>query len=96
MASSTLALAIVGEFEYICDIFFFIYSHFNVKFYAIVPIGHQHRRVSLTHNLSCIWSASDGSDRKSLYRAFTAASFIEARILQAPETNHTYSRYPDQ
>ncbi len=53
-----------------------------MTFYAIVPIGHQFKLVSLTPTFSCIQSASDGRDRTSLYSAFTAASVLQAHILQ--------------
>jgi hypothetical protein len=53
----------------------------DIKFYAIMSIGTQFRLVSLTPALSCIPSASEGGDRNTLYRAFTAASVLQARIL---------------
>jgi len=56
-----------------------------LTFYAIIAIGHQLKLVSLTPTLSCIQSASDGRDRASLYLAFTAASVLQARILQDVE-----------
>ncbi|KAF8330667.1 hypothetical protein F5887DRAFT_1287113 [Amanita rubescens] len=54
----------------------------KLEFYAIVAIDHRFRLVSLTPTLSCIQSASDGRDRASLYLAFTAASVLQASILQ--------------
>jgi hypothetical protein len=35
-----------------------------------------------TPALSCIHTASEGSDRNTLYRAFTTASVLQARILK--------------
>ncbi|KAF8343363.1 hypothetical protein F5887DRAFT_1283597 [Amanita rubescens] len=57
----------------------------KLTFYAIITIGHQLKLVSLTPTFSCIQSASDGRDRASLYLAFTAASVLQARILQDVE-----------
>ena len=53
-----------------------------MKFYALVAVDHQYRLVGLTSGLSCIEATSDGRDRKALYRAFAAASVVQARILQ--------------
>jgi hypothetical protein len=47
-----------------------------------MSLGTQFRLVSLTPALSCIRSASEGGDRNALYRAFTAASVLQARILK--------------
>ncbi|TFK76225.1 hypothetical protein BDN72DRAFT_830767 [Pluteus cervinus] len=54
----------------------------DVKFYAMLSLDTQFRLVSLTPALSCIPSASEGRDRSALYRAFAAASILQARILQ--------------
>jgi len=54
----------------------------DVKFYAMLSLDTQFRLVSLTPALSCIRSASEGRDRDALYRAFTAASVLQARILK--------------
>jgi serine/threonine protein kinase len=48
-------------------------------------IGHQLKLISLTPTFSCIGSACDGRDRKSLYLAFTATLVLQARILQDVE-----------
>jgi len=53
---------------------------YQVTFYAIILLGHQYRLVSLTPTLSCLRSASDFIDRKSLYRAFAAASVLDMHI----------------
>ena len=55
---------------------------YEITFYAILSISHQFRLVSLTPTLSCVPSASEGADRKSLYAVFTAASVLQAQILQ--------------
>jgi len=47
-----------------------------------IAIDHRFRIVSLTRTFSCIQSASDGRDRTFLYSAFTAASVLQAHILQ--------------
>ncbi|KIL70470.1 hypothetical protein M378DRAFT_68187 [Amanita muscaria Koide BX008] len=57
----------------------------NITFYAIIAIDHRFRIVSLTPGFSCIPSASGGQDRTSLYSAFTAASVLQAHILQDSE-----------
>ena len=54
----------------------------DIKFYAVLSLGDQFRLVSLTPALSCIPSASEGGDRNTLYRAFTAALVLQARILK--------------
>ena len=54
----------------------------NIRFYAILAIDHRFRLVNLTPAFSCAKSASDGRDRKSLYSAFTAASVLQAHILE--------------
>jgi serine/threonine protein kinase len=51
-----------------------------VTFYAIILLGHQYRLVSLTPTLSCLRSASNLTDRSSLYRAFVAASVLDMHI----------------
>ncbi|KAF8804084.1 hypothetical protein BYT27DRAFT_7108055, partial [Phlegmacium glaucopus] len=75
----------------------------DVRFYGIIAIDHQYRLVNLTPSLSCIPSASDGHDRKALYRAFAAASVLQARILEdaqkfltvlPPEIQPTARRFP--
>ncbi|KAJ2935505.1 hypothetical protein H1R20_g1589, partial [Candolleomyces eurysporus] len=72
----------------------------EVRFYAIVLLGHQYRVVSLTPALSCLQSASSGKEREALYRAFAAASELQAHIVadvelrlntpSSPITNGTY------
>jgi hypothetical protein len=54
----------------------------DITFYAILAVDHQIRLVSLTPSYSCFGSASDGRDRKSLYRAFTAVSVLQAHTLE--------------
>jgi serine/threonine protein kinase len=54
----------------------------DITFYAVIPIDHRFRLVTLTPTFSCIQSASDGRDRMFLYSAFTAASVLQAHILQ--------------
>ncbi|KDR69821.1 hypothetical protein GALMADRAFT_76982 [Galerina marginata CBS 339.88] len=75
----------------------------DLRFYGIIAIDHQYRLVNLTPNLSCIPSASDGRDRKALYKAFSAASVLQARILEdaqkfltalPPEIQPTARRFP--
>ena len=51
-----------------------------MTFYAIILLGHQYRLVSLTPTLSCLRSASNSTDRSSLYRAFVAASVLDMHI----------------
>ncbi|KAH9064590.1 hypothetical protein EDB87DRAFT_1672957 [Lactarius vividus] len=73
-----LGLTIVGELlfdDHIC-------LDCDITFYAVLTVDHQIRLVSLTPTLSCIRSASDGRDRKSLYLAFVAASVLQAQILE--------------
>ena len=74
-----------------------------MKFYGHVAVDHQYRLVGLTPGLSCIAYASDGRDRKAIYRAFTAASVVQARILRdaerfvivpPPEIPPTARRFP--
>ena len=57
----------------------------ELTFYAVIAVDHRLKLVSLTPTFSCIQSASDGRDRKSLYLAFTAASVLQAHILQDAE-----------
>jgi hypothetical protein len=54
----------------------------DLTFYTVIPINHRFRLVTLTPTFSCIHSASDGRDCKSLYNAFTAASVLQAHILR--------------
>lgn len=54
----------------------------DVKFYGILSLGTKFRLVGLTPAFSCIHSSSEGRDRNALYRAFTAASFLNARIFK--------------
>jgi hypothetical protein len=54
----------------------------NITFYAVIVINHQFRIVTLTPTFSCIQSASDGCDHTFLYSALTAASVLQAHILQ--------------
>ncbi|KAH8990741.1 hypothetical protein EDB92DRAFT_1862947 [Lactarius akahatsu] len=62
----------------------------DITFYAVLVVDHQIRLVSLTPTLSCVQSASDGRDRKSLYLAFAAASVLQAQILEdARKPNET-------
>jgi hypothetical protein len=56
-------------------------SGFEVRFYAIILLGHQYRVVSLTPGFSCLQSASSGKEREALYSAFAAASELQACIL---------------
>ncbi|KAH9077730.1 hypothetical protein EDB83DRAFT_2671479 [Lactarius deliciosus] len=53
----------------------------DITFYALLAVDHRIRLIRLTPTLSCIQSASGGHDRESLYLAFTAASVLQARIL---------------
>lgn len=53
----------------------------DITFYGLVVVDSQIRLISLTPAYSCIRSASEGRDRESLYRAFTAASVLQAHIL---------------
>jgi len=48
----------------------------------MLSLGAQFRLVGLTPASSCICSASEGRDRDALYRACTAASALQARILK--------------
>ncbi|KAI9447310.1 protein kinase subdomain-containing protein PKL/ccin9 [Lactarius psammicola] len=72
-----------------------------VTFYAIIFLQ-QWRIVSLTHTLSCIASACEGNDRKSLYAAFTGALALLRRIdedvtrfISAPPTiQHADPNFP--
>ncbi len=54
----------------------------DITFYALLAVDHRIMLVSLTPTLSCIQSASDSRDRKSLYLALTAASVLQAHILE--------------
>ncbi|KAH9064557.1 hypothetical protein EDB87DRAFT_1251264 [Lactarius vividus] len=54
----------------------------DITFYALLAVDHRIRLIRLTPTLSCIQSASDGRDRESLYLAFSAASVLQARILE--------------
>ncbi|KAH9077692.1 hypothetical protein EDB83DRAFT_2548709 [Lactarius deliciosus] len=54
----------------------------DITFYAVLAVDHQIGLVSLTPALSCVQSASEGRDRKSLYLAFAAASVLQAQILE--------------
>lgn len=53
----------------------------GITFYGLVVVDSQIQLISLTPTYSCIRSASEGRDRRSLYRAFTAASVLRAHIL---------------
>lgn len=53
-----------------------------LKFFAILSLNTQFRPVRLTPALSCIHSTSGGRDHDELYRAFSAASVLQARILR--------------
>ena len=57
----------------------------ELTFYAVIAVDHRLNLVSLTPTFSCIQSASNGRDRKSFYLAFTAASVLQAHILQDAE-----------
>ncbi|KAH9000546.1 hypothetical protein EDB86DRAFT_518108 [Lactarius hatsudake] len=62
----------------------------DITFYAVLAVDHQIRLVSLTPTLSCVRSASNGRDSKSLYLAFAAASVLQAQILEdARKLNET-------
>ncbi|KAF8227067.1 hypothetical protein L208DRAFT_1405999 [Tricholoma matsutake] len=58
---------------------------YELAFYAIVAIDHRFKLVTLTPTFSCLQTACDGRDRRSLYSAFTAASVLQAHILQDVE-----------
>ncbi|TFK18037.1 hypothetical protein FA15DRAFT_731608 [Coprinopsis marcescibilis] len=53
----------------------------EVRFYAIILLGHQYRVVSLTPALSCLRSASSGWEREVLYAAFAAACALQVFML---------------
>jgi hypothetical protein len=53
----------------------------DITFYALITVNTQIRLVHLTPTYSCIRSACEGRDRRSLYRAFAAASVLQAHIL---------------
>ncbi|KAI9438221.1 hypothetical protein H4582DRAFT_2076825 [Lactarius indigo] len=80
-----LGLTIVGEFDP-----FIFQGYLTIGYVKVVisrsmlswQVDHQIRLVSLTPTLSCVRSASDGRDRKSLYLAFAAASVLQAQILE--------------
>ncbi|KAF8547259.1 hypothetical protein OG21DRAFT_1490380 [Imleria badia] len=57
-----------------------IVGHY-VMFYAMIYFG-VWRVVSLMHPLSCIQRVGDGNERNPLYKAFTVASVLLARIKQ--------------
>ncbi|KAF8999404.1 hypothetical protein BDQ17DRAFT_1500273 [Cyathus striatus] len=57
-----------------------LYTGPDIKFYAIIALDTQFLLVGLTPAFSCIDAAAEGSDRNALYRAFTAASVLLARI----------------
>jgi len=59
-----------------------IISGSEVRFYGIVLLGHQYRSVTLTPALSCLSAGTEGWERKAIYRAFAAASVLQARILE--------------
>jgi hypothetical protein len=50
--------------------------------FSVIAMDHRLKVISLTPSFSFIQSASDGRDRASLYLAFTAASILQAHILQ--------------
>ena len=88
---------------FVSGLIIYILPGSDVKFYALVTVDHQYRLVGLTPALSCIAYASDGRDRKALYRAFAAASVVQARILRdaerflimpPPEISPTARRFP--
>ncbi|KAK2463915.1 hypothetical protein APHAL10511_004087 [Amanita phalloides] len=54
----------------------------DIKFYAIVMIDHHFRLVPLTQGLSFMQCATEGRDRRLLYSAFTAASVLQAHIIE--------------
>lgn len=58
---------------------------YELAFYAIVAIDHRFKLVTLTPTFSCLQTACDGRDRRSLYSAFTAVSVLQAHILQDVE-----------
>jgi hypothetical protein len=57
----------------------------DITFYALITVGPQIRLVNLTPTYSCLRSATEGRDRRSLYRAFTAASVLQVHILNDAE-----------
>jgi len=76
-----LGLTIIGKLDISA---FNLHTNFlgcDITFYAIIPIDHRFRVISLTPTFSCIGSASDGRDRSSLYSAFIASSVLQARII---------------
>ena len=55
----------------------------DITFYAALAINHQIRLISLIPTLSCIQSASEGCDCKSMYQAFIVAALVlQAHILE--------------
>lgn len=54
----------------------------DIAFYAVIAINIHSRLVRLTLAFSFIKSASDGRDHMALYLAFTAASVLQAQIIQ--------------
>jgi hypothetical protein len=82
-----VGLTIVGEL----DISAFhryltlIFLGYELAFYAIVAIDHRFKLVTLTPTFSCLRTACDGCNRRSLHLAFTAASVLQAHILQDVE-----------
>jgi hypothetical protein len=66
----------------------------DIKFYGLVVLDGQIRLVGLTPTYSCIRLASEGRDQQSLYRAFTAASVLQAHILDDTEKLLTHPTAP--
>jgi hypothetical protein len=83
----SVGLTIVGELDICISLLFdvLIFLGCLITFYAIIAIDQRFRIVSLTTGYSCISSASGGRDRTFLYSAFTAASVLQACILQDAE-----------
>ena len=82
-----LGLTIVGEL-YLSALHGYCYLTFlgyELTFYAVLTIDHRIRLVHLTPGFSCLRTACDGRDRRALYSAFTAASVLQAHILQDVE-----------
>ena len=70
----------------------------EVTFYAVLTMVDRVRLIPLTSTISCIQSACDGRDRKSLYLAFAAASVLQAHILKDAQNiliNPSVASIPD-
>jgi hypothetical protein len=80
-----VGLTIVGELDFSWLFDDLIFLGYELAFYAVVAIDHRVKLVTLTPTFSCLRTACDGRDRRSLYLAFTAASVLQAHILQDVE-----------